>query len=123
MEHSPALATQIRDARLAAGLSQQQLADALGVNLKTAGQWERTGAVPAIRMAKLRQVLPALGAPGEGEWVTAPALNGTRHLERLEMSLPITEPTLARLERLRRELSRIALEMDECLDKLARGER
>jgi len=122
MKHNHALAVQIRDARLAAGLSQQQLADALGINLRTAGQWERAGAVPALRVAKLRQVLPALaGAIAEAAADGWEAEAGATDAQRFAKVVPLSEAPLAKLHRLRRELSRISLEMDECLAELERG--
>jgi len=74
-------------------------------------------------MAKLRQVLPALGPGSDEEWRAVPAeANGRRirHLERLEMSRALEESPLTKLHRLRRELARITLEMDECLAQLER---
>jgi transcriptional regulator with XRE-family HTH domain len=119
MEQNHGLGASIRDARTAAGLSQQQLADALGVNLKTAGQWERTGLVPPLRMAKLRQVLPALSGGDTEGWTAEPT---NSHLLRFSTVVPLNEAPLARLHRLRRELSRITLELDECLEELERGQ-
>lgn len=47
----------IRAAREAAGLTQQQLANALGVTLRTVGNWERGESVPRNREAKIRSIL------------------------------------------------------------------
>lgn len=123
MEHNSVLAQQIKEARLTAGLSQQALADAVGVNLRTAGHWERTGEVPALRMAKLRSVLPALGQPSREDWRLVPEpANARNHLVSYETSAPLALTPLARLQQLRRELARITLEMDECLAELERGQ-
>jgi transcriptional regulator with XRE-family HTH domain len=119
MEHNHALATRIRDARLAAGLSQQALADKLGINLKTAGIWERTGAVPALRLAKLKQVLPALEAETNG-WAALPdTASGQAALTRRVPFLTASEEApLAQLRRLRRDLARLATELDDCIERL-----
>jgi transcriptional regulator with XRE-family HTH domain len=123
MEHNHVLAEQIRAARLAAGLSQQQMADALGINLRTAGNWERTGAVPALRLAKLRQVLPQL-AEVDGLYSQVDG-NGSGHLTRYARHVPLLtaseETPLAQLKRLRRELARITMELDDCLERLEQG--
>ena len=117
MEHNHALAIRIRDARISAGLSQQQLADKLGVNLKTAGVWERTGAVPPLRMAKLQQVLPVLDVNG---WHAEPdaASGQLRYSRYIPLVTASEEEPLAQLRRLRRELQRITLELDDCLERL-----
>jgi transcriptional regulator with XRE-family HTH domain len=46
---------QIRQLREARGLTQQQLAAALGVGARTIGGWERDETVPKNRMGMLRQ--------------------------------------------------------------------
>jgi transcriptional regulator with XRE-family HTH domain len=127
MEHNHALAEKIRDARIKAGLSQQQMADALGINLRTAGNWERTGAVPPLRLAKLQQVLPALQVElVEAQGWTAEATNGHSHLVRYARKVPYLEASeetpVAQLKRLRRELTRIALELDDCLERLEQSQ-
>lgn len=118
MQHNHVLATRIRDARIGAGLSQQQVADLLKVNLKTFGSWERYGVVPELRMAKLKQVLPALGAQ-EGWTVSAEASNGrTAYVRSIPFPTASEETPLAQLHRLRRELARITTELDDCLERL-----
>lgn len=47
---------QIRDARVAAGWTQEQLANRLGVTLRTVGNWERS-TPPKVAQARLRSVL------------------------------------------------------------------
>lgn len=120
------LSAAIKEARQAAGLSQQQLAELLGVDRRTTGEWERTGVVPALRMAKLRQVLPSLGSSGEAAqaangWTAEPA-KASEHIHRFSTSLPLKETPLVMLRRLRRELSRLALELDEALEELERDQ-
>lgn len=51
---------QIRDARERAGLTQEQLAQRVGVTLRTVGNWERGASVPRNRLARIREVLPDL---------------------------------------------------------------
>lgn len=118
MEHNHVLAEKIKAARVAAGMSQQQLADALGINLRTAGNWERTGAVPALRVANLRQVLPGLNAEQEAQgWTAGPVNGGHLHYAKA-VPVPLEESPVAQLKRLRRELARITMELDDCLERL-----
>lgn len=49
---------QIRDARERASLTQEQLAQLVGVTHRTVGNWERGASVPRNRLAKVREVLP-----------------------------------------------------------------
>lgn len=49
---------EIREARERAGLTQEQLAQRLGVTLRTVGNWERGATVPRNRLARLRDVFP-----------------------------------------------------------------
>lgn len=53
-------------------LSQEDLAERLGVTRRTVGEWERTGVVPDHRLADLRRVLGSDLGAGAGE--DAPAL-------------------------------------------------
>lgn len=46
---------EIRELREARGLTQQQLAQAIGVGGRTVGNWERGETVPLNRMGKLRE--------------------------------------------------------------------
>src|SRR5699024_10914959 len=47
----------IREARNRAGLSQEELAAAVGVTLRTVGNWERSNTAPRDRLPALRSVL------------------------------------------------------------------
>lgn len=47
----------IREARERAGMTQQQLADQVGVSLRTVGNWERGKSSPRNREGRLRQLL------------------------------------------------------------------
>jgi transcriptional regulator with XRE-family HTH domain len=51
------LADRIRQARERLGLTQQDVAAAVGVSLRTFGNWERGETVPQRRLAKLEDVL------------------------------------------------------------------
>jgi len=59
---------QIKTARNRAGLTQQALADALGVTLRTIGNWERGATVPRDKAPAIRDVL--------GEYLTASSQDG-----------------------------------------------
>lgn len=48
---------EIREARERMGMTQEQLAQQIGVHLRTVGNWERGQTVPKNRMARLRRVL------------------------------------------------------------------
>jgi transcriptional regulator with XRE-family HTH domain len=48
---------QIKEARERRQLTQQELADELGVSLRTVGSWERGESVPRSRMGAIREVL------------------------------------------------------------------
>lgn len=50
---------QIRTARDAAGMTQQELATQLGVTLRTVGNWERGESIPRNREPLLRRILAA----------------------------------------------------------------
>ena len=52
----------VKQARLAAGLSQQELADKMGVSVMTVSRLER-GAVKDVTIGMLRRVGEALGVP------------------------------------------------------------
>lgn len=68
--------SQIRDARERAGMTQAELGHAVGVTLRTIGNWERGESVPRNREAKLREVLAAtLGNGSGGVPVTAENLD------------------------------------------------
>lgn len=56
---------QLRDARSRAGLSQEDLAKAVGVTLRSIGNWERGAGVPRNREGRVRDVLGdlAMGEP------------------------------------------------------------
>lgn len=47
----------IRDARNRAGMSQEALAEAVGVTLRTIGNWERSATVPRNKLPIVREVL------------------------------------------------------------------
>ena len=44
----------LREERKARGLDQQEIADALGVNIKTVGRWEKNIAIPTDKLAALQ---------------------------------------------------------------------
>jgi transcriptional regulator with XRE-family HTH domain len=44
----------LREERKAKGLDQQKIADALGVNIKTVGRWEKNIAIPSDKLAALQ---------------------------------------------------------------------
>lgn len=72
---STELGQRLRDARERAGLTQQQVANEIGVSLRTVGNWERGETVPQNRLAKLEDLLSVQLRPN------APALRpvyGTR---------------------------------------------
>lgn len=55
----------IREARERAGLTQEQLAQRLGVTMRTVGNWERGATVPKSRQAAIRAFLaPSEDQPG-----------------------------------------------------------
>lgn len=54
--------TEIRRLREARGLTQQQLATAIGVGQRTVGNWERGETVPQNRMGMLRAFFEVDGA-------------------------------------------------------------
>lgn len=54
----------LREAREQTGKTQQELADAVGVSLRTVGNWERGGVVPRKHWPKVLRALPNL-ASGE----------------------------------------------------------
>lgn len=59
--------SEIRQARERARLTQEQLAQALGVSLRTVGNWERGASVPRSSEARVRHVLADhLGVAGAG---------------------------------------------------------
>lgn len=60
----------IRRARLLAGLSQDDLAEKLGVTRRTVGEWERTGKVSPYRRAELAKILE-IGEDSEAGRATA----------------------------------------------------
>ena len=68
--------SQMRDARVRARLTQEQLAERLGTTLRTVGNWER-GGVPESRVALLRSVLSEQFAED------GPTLLGATNLELL----------------------------------------
>lgn len=47
----------IRDARNRAGMSQEALAEAVGVTLRTIGNWERSATAPREKLPVLREIL------------------------------------------------------------------
>lgn len=53
---------EIVEAREAAGLTQEQLAQLVGVSIRTIGNWERGTTVPKNRLGRLRKVLADLSA-------------------------------------------------------------
>lgn len=59
--------TEIRRARERRGLTQQQLATAIGVGQRTIGNWERGETVPRSRMAMLEQFFAADAAADPGD--------------------------------------------------------
>ena len=53
---------ELRMARLAAGLTQQELGDKLRVSLRTVGNWERsTGRLPGARERQIRDAIGVVG--------------------------------------------------------------
>lgn len=62
--------TEIRAARERAGLTQEELGAALGVSLRTVGNWERGATVPRNREAALRRVLADHLDDGTGPTLT-----------------------------------------------------
>ena len=94
----------MRDARVAAGWTQEQLADRLGVTLRTVGNWERANP-PAASQARLRAVLrdhldeagePPLRSVSDAELLAEIARRFTRsarpqEVEHGPQSAPMTE--------------------------------
>lgn len=57
---------ELRTARMAADLTQQELGDKLDVSMRTVGNWERsTGRLPRARERQIRDVLGAVGESGD----------------------------------------------------------
>ena len=62
-------ASQIKDARERLRMTQQELADGVGVSLRTVGSWERGESVPRNRLATLMDALELSEGEGAGpEW-------------------------------------------------------
>lgn len=67
------LVTDICSARKNLGLSQEQLAEALGVSRNTIGRWERGECAPNTdKLAELERMLAQLEAPAVPEGIPAP---------------------------------------------------
>jgi putative transcriptional regulator len=62
--------TRLREARQAAGLTQQQVADRLGVRRPNVARWESGTQLPRVDAAL--RVATAVGAPVDAIWVIAP---------------------------------------------------
>lgn len=77
----------IRYARERAGLTQEQVAEAVGVSLRTVGSWERGENVPRNRLAKLEDVLgtrlrePVGPSPQDAEPGRLPVGSGVQPLD------------------------------------------
>jgi transcriptional regulator with XRE-family HTH domain len=65
---------QIKDARERRQMTQQELADELGVSLRTVGSWERGESVPRSRMGAIRVVLRMEG-PSDGRMELSRLIN------------------------------------------------
>lgn len=57
------LAALLRAARSESGLSQKELAEALGCERKAVVRWEKDGSVPSSRLPSLQSILPAFSPP------------------------------------------------------------
>lgn len=57
----------IRDARNRAGISQEQLAERVGVTLRTIGNWERSATAPRDKLPILREILGDYLDDGESD--------------------------------------------------------
>lgn len=55
---------ELRDARMRAGMTQQEVADALGVSLRSVGAWERSE-VPPRQLARVNALLKPAEAPAQ----------------------------------------------------------
>lgn len=81
----PPTGEQIRRAREALRMTQQQLATELGVGLRTVGRWERDEAIPRSALGALVHVLhmqtPETAAAGDGH--DDPSLRAASHAELL----------------------------------------
>jgi transcriptional regulator with XRE-family HTH domain len=112
------LGARIREARVAKGWTQTQLAEQMGSTKKSVGMWERTGSISPLSLGRLAQVLE-LNVQGQLiEQEEAPT-NG--YLRRFSMEVPIPtgpEAPLETLRRVRRELTRMSVELDGALEAL-----
>lgn len=52
-EKDISVCSRLREERKAKGLDQQEIADALGVSIKTIGRWEKAIAIPSDKLAAL----------------------------------------------------------------------
>lgn len=130
---STPLGEQIRQARLQRGWSQTRLGTELGTSKKTVGMWERGNPISPLRLAKLAALLEL---DTSGLWVqtgrryqhlefSAPepeAPAPVPHRISYSMKLPAAalepETALATLKRLRKELARISVELDQAIERL-----
>ena len=80
-------AEQIRAARERLEMTQQDLADELGVSLRTVGNWERGDTVPRNRMAPLADVLRLAVLPEFGEEALLRRLGSLAKRRREELGL------------------------------------
>lgn len=61
-------ADQIREGRNRRGITQQELADELGVTTRTVGNWERGDSIPRNKMGAIREALDLGDVPEGYEW-------------------------------------------------------
>lgn len=94
----------LREARLAAGLTQAQLAARLGVSQSTVAGWERPGANPTVRT--LDRALAATGRRLGAPVSTARLVDESQIVERLRLT---PAQRLAAFQTSQRNLRRLAM--------------
>lgn len=108
------LGKRIKHARELAGMTQEELAQQVGVVLRTVGNWERGATVPQRKLAKVGAVLGVnLAVGGDGDdpgYVSAPG-------ERVEGSV-IEQQLLDEIRQMRREVDERLSSVERRLDEL-----